>query len=312
MLAALLDHLWQSTGFFAGTCLLAFMARRNAAIVRLWLWRIAALKFFVPFAALFALGAWMGYPVVNPHESAPAPLLKALRSWTPVLAPAHSLAPGMTVILTGVIMGTLAAAAGLRIAFLRIGRTHAEVLREALRVEQVPDATPPTLGFFKAALLTLLGLGVVAVPLLGGAVHDRQQRRNLLIIDSLALRSATFSMRPAAPGMGSRMRWLVHSRGVLIRNANIQSLVSAVYGVSPHLVWTNQMAVDSKNHWLTAPRYDIEVRGPVRDPRKFEPYALRQPVTKLLAERFGLETYRNGKCQPPCGRYGVAMPAEPL
>lgn len=312
MLVAVLDHLWQSTGFFAGVCLLAFMTRRNAAIIRLWLWRTAAVKFLVPFAALFALGAWLGYPVATPNDSAPGPLLEALRLSTPLLAPAHSHSLESAVILTGVVIAPLAAAAGLYFAFVGIGREHARVLRESLRVEHDPDAAPPALGFFKAALLTLLAISAAGAPLLGGAVQDRQQRRNLLIIDSLALRSATIRMQTAAPGMGTRVRWVAHPRGVLIRNANIQALVSAVYGVSPHLVWTNQLAVDSRNHWLLAPRYDIEVLGPIRDPRKFEPYALRQPVTQLLAERFGLETYRNGKCQPPCGRYGVAMPADPL
>jgi hypothetical protein len=242
------------------------------------------------------------------------PLLSIFRTGIsmPLLAPAQSHSLQSTAMLTSGVVGMLASAAGLYLSFLRIGREHAHVLRESLHVEQEPRAAPPTLGFFKAALLTLLAASVPGVPLLAGAVQDRQQRRDLLISDSLALRSATIRIQAAAPGMGSRVRWVAHSRGVLIRNTNLRSLISAIYGVSPHLIWTNQLSVDAQIHWLIAPRYDIEVIGPIRDPRRFEPYALRQPVTQLLAERFGLETYRNGKCQPPCGRYGVPMPGEPL
>jgi hypothetical protein len=39
---------------------------------------------------------------------------------------------------------------------------------------------------------------------------------------------------------------------------------------------------------------------------------LRQPLTKLLADEFGLEVYVNGDCQPPCGRWGMALTPDPL
>jgi hypothetical protein len=54
------------------------------------------------------------------------------------------------------------------------------------------------------------------------------------------------------------------------------------------------------------------VSGRVFEPDKFDPFALRARITRLLAERHGLEIYVDSKCQPPCGKYGVAMPADPL
>ena len=57
------------------------------------------------------------------------------------------------------------------------------------------------------------------------------------------------------------------------------------------------------------PRYDVRVTRPVVEPEEFDPFALRARITRMLAERHGLEIYVNSKCQPPCGKYGVPMPA---
>ena len=67
-----------------------------------------------------------------------------------------------------------------------------------------------------------------------------------------------------------------------------------------------------QNYWLLSPRYDVRVTAPVREPDRFDPYALRQIVTRMITERFGSEIHMNGKCQPPCGRYGVPLANEPL
>ena len=63
MIAALLDHLWQSTLFCGGVWVVARLCRSNGAALRHGLWLTASLKFLVPFAALYGLGAWMGLPV---------------------------------------------------------------------------------------------------------------------------------------------------------------------------------------------------------------------------------------------------------
>ena len=52
--------------------LLAFLSAYDFAPLRLWMWRIAALKFALPFAMLVAIGEWLGFPVKYPDDPAPA------------------------------------------------------------------------------------------------------------------------------------------------------------------------------------------------------------------------------------------------
>ncbi len=73
MMAALLDHLWQSTLFAGGIVLLMPLFRRQPAGLRFWLWFAASAKFLLPFAAL----TWLSRHVLAPQ--APAPLLLAIR-----------------------------------------------------------------------------------------------------------------------------------------------------------------------------------------------------------------------------------------
>ena len=64
MIAALLDHIWQSTLFAGAAWLLTLAFRRNGAALRFWLWFAASIKFLVPFAGLAALGEYLSrqYP----------------------------------------------------------------------------------------------------------------------------------------------------------------------------------------------------------------------------------------------------------
>ena len=65
-LAALANHLWQST-VFAGLVAIAILAfRRNRASVRHGLWLAASIKFLIPFAALVSLGAQLAPRVIAP------------------------------------------------------------------------------------------------------------------------------------------------------------------------------------------------------------------------------------------------------
>ena len=65
-LAALANHLWQST-IFAGLVAVAILAfRRNRASVRHGLWLAASIKFLIPFAALVSLGAQLAPRVIAP------------------------------------------------------------------------------------------------------------------------------------------------------------------------------------------------------------------------------------------------------
>jgi uncharacterized protein (TIGR03435 family) len=65
MIAALANHLWQSTVFAAAIALLAAALRRNRADVRYRLWLAASVKFLVPFALLMVVGVRLA-PVPAP------------------------------------------------------------------------------------------------------------------------------------------------------------------------------------------------------------------------------------------------------
>ena len=112
MMAALLDHLWQSSLFAAGIALLMPLFRRQPAALRFWLWFAASMKFLVPFAGL----TWLARHVLAPQ--APAPLLAAIRPVTasltrtaPLVAPAPAIFPAADLALivwgAGIIVVTL-------------------------------------------------------------------------------------------------------------------------------------------------------------------------------------------------------------
>jgi len=314
MITGLVDHLWQSCCCCGVAWTFSTLTRANTAVVRLWIWRVAALKLLLPFALLFALGAWLGFPTVHSADPAPPDIVRAVSLLAPFASPARVLGwNGLPLALAAL---AALAAAGACAYFLRdrLRIERERVLEEAVRRERVNDIQSRP-GFLSSALMSASVLCAVSIPMLAGAVHDRQQRRERLIANSLALRDAPVAMAPAARGMGARYRVDADEHGVSVRNANIHDLVAIVYGVKRHSVITPQMysGVDSASRsWLHWPRYDIRIQALVPDPRDFDPYALRQNLTKALSERFGLEIYLNGDCQPPCGNYHIAMAKEPL
>jgi len=316
-MAALVDHLWQSLLFLAACALLSLLLRDNSARVRLWLWRIAALKFVVPFVLFHAIGGWLGLPVSHVSDAAPAFLVDWVAAARGIFAPAESVGlSGNAVVGASGLLSMIALGwAPKVVAQIRLERFLAQ--REYLQLLREPSEQPArSVGFFKAALMTALVFAVSAGPLLAGAVDDHQHRRELLIANSLSLRAGSIDMKVAAPGMGTRARVIANEHGVLVRNANLMDLVSLVYGVSHFSVFGDQMTTTDdggdQSYWLLTPRYDVRVTAPVREPEDFDPYALRQIVTRLIADRFGSEIHMNGKCQPPCGRYGVPLADDPL
>ena len=56
MIAALADHLWQSTLLTGAAGMLTLMLRHNGARARFWLWFAASLKFLLPFTLLAMIG----------------------------------------------------------------------------------------------------------------------------------------------------------------------------------------------------------------------------------------------------------------
>ena len=315
MITGLVDHLWQSCCCWGVAWIFSMLTRGDAAVVRLWLWRIAAIKLLLPFSLLFALGAWLGFP--SPHSADPAPpdLVRVIGLLAPFASPARVLGwSGVPLALAALaaIAGAGACAYWLRES-LRIER--AKVQQEAARRELDVDDVAPRPGFFCSALMSAWVLCAVSIPMLAGAIQDRQQRLKRLIANSLALRDAPLMMAPAARGMGTRFRVEADPQGVSVRNANLHDLVAIAYGVNRYSVMTPQMysGVESASRsWMHWPRYDIRVQASMPAPRDFDPYALRQNLTKALSEQFGLEIYVNGDCQPPCGNYHLALADDPL
>jgi len=86
MIAALLNHLWQSTLFCGAVWVVVRLCRSNGAALRHGLWLTASVKFLVPFAALYGLGAWMGLPA--PVGGEPLFFDPAVQAAGPMVSPA--------------------------------------------------------------------------------------------------------------------------------------------------------------------------------------------------------------------------------
>ncbi len=316
MITGLVDHLWQFCCCSGVVWAFSLLTRGNAAVVRLWLWRILALKLLLPFSLLFALGRWMGYPSVHSADPSPPLLVAFFQAAGPIVEPArHFRLAGFSFAAFAVLVLGAAAAS--------VWWIHQHLRHERLRAdEQVrhrelqPDEVMPSVGFWRAALFSACALIAVSAPLLAGAVADHQWRRELLVANSNMLRDASVSLTKSPPGMGQRYRVIADEHGVLVRNASIRDLVAIAYGVNSYSVWTNQLYTPTEDgqidSWILSPRYDVRANAPIREPGKFDPYALRRPVSRLLADRFGLEIYVNGSCQPPCGVYQMQISPEPL
>jgi hypothetical protein len=315
MITGLVDHLWQSCCCSGVACAFSWLLRGNAAVVRLWLWRIAALKLVLPFSLLVALGGWLGFPTAHSADPTPPALVTAFRTVEPLFGPAtyFELAGFAAATIATLALVAAAACGWWIVRQLQYAQLRAE--EQARLREANPDDILPSIGFTKAALLTAFVLAGLTAPMLAGAITDHQWRRELLIANALALRNASATINPATRGLGTRYRVDADAHGVSIRNANIHDLVALAYGVNRYSVISPQMmseAEPASRSWIHWPRYDVRIEAPVPDPSDFDPYALRQNLTKLLADRFGLEIYVNGDCQPPCGVYQMKMAADPL
>ena len=68
LIAALANHLWQSTVFLAAVAAACLLLRHHSPRLRYWMWLAASLKFLIPFSVLVSLGAVFE----RPPESLPA------------------------------------------------------------------------------------------------------------------------------------------------------------------------------------------------------------------------------------------------
>ena len=87
MIAALINHLWQSTLFCGGAWLITLMLRANSASLRHWIWLLASVKFLVPFSLLFFIGSFIGMPAARIADEQPLMLGDALQSVSLLVSP---------------------------------------------------------------------------------------------------------------------------------------------------------------------------------------------------------------------------------
>ncbi len=293
MQAGIVDHLWQSIGFFAISWLLAAMLRSNSASIRAWVWRLAALKFVVPFAWLHSLGAWFGFPVRHSAMPPPSLLTDTMAGVTPLAAPAQSTAPSRLVLLAALLITLLVSAACLGRIWRELRRARYERLREEARIAIDWRDAPAAPGFLKTAALTAVALLSIAIPFVAGGLEDRLTRQAALAIDTRTLASARISMRETRSGRGPSLVEAAVDH-VSIKRINLKDLVALTYGVGKFEIFGGAMP------WMTEPYYDVEVAGPVHAPAIFDPYSLREPMTKYLNEQYGVSIRINGACQEPC------------
>lgn len=300
---ALTDHLWQSLLCFALLAALAAMTRAHSAKVRLWLWRIAAVKWLVPFSLLGAVGAWFGFPIRYAGDPPPAFAVKLVDRLSPWFSLSGWLDSRAARIAATVVLALVAVAA------LRwlLGHVHADALRarvEELRLEADPDDREPSLGFFRAALFTACALLVIAIPTFGGAVRASVHAHDVLDANTQNMSEARVTIRPARKGSGSRYFVDVNADGVTIRNISVRELTALAYGVNRLFVRGEHFRDGPDEDWLVDTRHDVRIDARVLEPETFDTYALRNVITRELATNFGLEIYLNNSCQKPCGKWG--------
>ncbi|MES1262944.1 MAG: M56 family metallopeptidase, partial [Peristeroidobacter soli] len=91
MIAALINHLWQSTLFCCGAWLITLGLRANSASLRHWIWLLASVKFLVPFSLLFLLGSAIGLPAARDAFEQPLVIGDALQSASLLVSPTGAL-----------------------------------------------------------------------------------------------------------------------------------------------------------------------------------------------------------------------------
>src|SRR5688572_20642444 len=168
-MAQLIDHLWLSILLVALAWCLAWLTRRNSAALRLWMWRIAAFKFLLPFSLLYAAGGWLGFPVRHSAVAPPAALAEAAAAALQLASPAQALALAYLP-LTGWLLLAVLAASLCALLIWRELCAEGRQLREQRAAAESQQAAP--LGFFKTITLGGVVLFVVSGTLVTGALHD--------------------------------------------------------------------------------------------------------------------------------------------
>jgi len=107
MVAAVLDHLWQSTVFALAVGALTLLVRKNGAHVRYGLWLAASLKFLIPFSWLVSAGDLVAptmsaaMPALDPVITTVQPLAQPFATSAPVQAASIYAGPSVPLVLFG-------------------------------------------------------------------------------------------------------------------------------------------------------------------------------------------------------------------
>jgi len=168
LIAALLDHLWQSTLFAGAIALSMPLFRRQPAALRFWLWFAASMKFLFPFAPLVLVGRHI---LAAMTPAALEPVLAVLRPATASLAviavplatpaPSHLPAMDLAAIVWAAGLLTLALVCLSRWLDLRATLRNAEPVAMAapVPVRSAPSFIEPGLvGIFRPVILLPVGL----------------------------------------------------------------------------------------------------------------------------------------------------------
>jgi bla regulator protein blaR1 len=223
--AALVNHLWQSTGVVGIALLLAWSLKKNHARVRYWVWMSASLKFLVPFSLLTMAGGWlraliapnaMGNPVIAAAmEQVTQPFSDTLipNPWTALTVP-HSASALPVILLTLWICGVLVVISRFVRAWNRIcaAKRSASPLALAANLPVLSTAMPiepGIVGIFRPMLLLPEGiLGRLTPAQLDAVlVHEMShvRRRDNLTFAVHMLVEALFWFHPAVWWIGKRL-----------------------------------------------------------------------------------------------------------
>jgi beta-lactamase regulating signal transducer with metallopeptidase domain len=219
MIAALLDHLWQSTLFAAAIGLLMPQFRSNSAAVRFWLWFAASVKFLVPLSIFTILGRHLLAPVI---PDVPVRIISVLQPVTapfaanvPVLAApaaAHLMALDLAVaawVLGGAAVLALWCLQGVRLRMILRQATDLPVVA-VVPVKSTHSLLEPGLvGIWRPVILLPEGIAERLSPKEMDAVMAHElchlRRRDNLLAAVHLLVEALFWFHPLVWWLGSRL-----------------------------------------------------------------------------------------------------------
>lgn len=217
MLAAIVNHLWQSTLLAAAIAAVISLLRGERADIRYWLWWAASVKFLVPFSLLTALGGTLAGTAVPSFELAGLPVtLGAVAEPMPSSAARTPLAVALTVVWAigcGAVAGVWIARARAVSALLRSSTQYAAALPRAAGGPAARTSRaltePALVGIVRPVLLLPQGIVDHLPPAQLAAVleHERAhwRRRDNLTAAVHMLVEAIFWFHPLVWWLGGRL-----------------------------------------------------------------------------------------------------------